>query len=69
MAYRMRRWTGLRPSRTSGRARPTMTDIAYCSQGNSDRVQVNQGEASPESGSNGACADAGRHDAVHAAPP
>ena len=25
----MRRWTGLRPSRTSGRARPLMTDMAY----------------------------------------
>ena len=23
-----RRWTGFRPSRTSGNARPTMTDIA-----------------------------------------
>ena len=29
MAYRMRRWTGFKPSRTSGSARPTMTDIAY----------------------------------------
>ena len=29
MAYRMRRCTGFRPSRTSGRARPTMTDMAY----------------------------------------
>ena len=28
IAHRMRVWTGLRPSRTSGRARPTMTDIA-----------------------------------------
>ena len=30
MAYKMRRCTGLSPSRASGRARPTMTDIAYC---------------------------------------
>lgn len=30
MAYKMRRCTGLRPSRTSGRARPTITDMAYC---------------------------------------
>ncbi len=29
IAYRMRRCTGLRPSRTSGRARPVTTDIAY----------------------------------------
>ena len=28
MAYRMRRWTGFRPSRASGRARATMTDMA-----------------------------------------
>ena len=27
--YRMRRWTGFRPSRTSGSARETMTDIEY----------------------------------------
>ena len=27
IAYRTRRWTGLRPSRTSGSARETMTDI------------------------------------------
>jgi len=29
MEYKMRRWTGLRPSRTSGSARETTTDIAY----------------------------------------
>lgn len=29
IANRMRRCTGFRPSRTSGRARPTMTDMAY----------------------------------------
>ena len=29
MEYRIRRWTGFRPSRTSGRARPTMTLMAY----------------------------------------
>ena len=29
MAYRMRRWTGLRPSRASGRARPRMMLRAY----------------------------------------
>ena len=28
MEYKIRRWTGFRPSRTSGRARPTMTDMA-----------------------------------------
>ena len=28
IAYSTRRWTGFRPSRTSGSARPTMTDIA-----------------------------------------
>ena len=28
IVYRIRRWTGLRPSRTSGRARETMTLIA-----------------------------------------
>ena len=28
IVYRMRRWTGLRPSRTSGSARATMTLIA-----------------------------------------
>jgi len=28
IAKRMRRWTGLSPSRTSGSARPAMTDIA-----------------------------------------
>lgn len=27
-AHRIRRWTGLRPSRTSGKARPTSTDMA-----------------------------------------
>ena len=27
--YRIRRWTGFRPSRASGRARDTMTDMAY----------------------------------------
>ena len=31
IAYKMRRCTGFRPSLTSGNARPTMTDIAYCS--------------------------------------
>ena len=30
MANRMRLCTGFRPSRTSGSARPTITDIAYC---------------------------------------
>lgn len=30
IAKRMRRWTGLSPSRTSGSALPTITDIAYC---------------------------------------
>lgn len=30
MAKRMRRWTGLSPSLTSGSALPTITDIAYC---------------------------------------
>ena len=29
MEYRIRRCTGFNPSRTSGRARPTMTDMAY----------------------------------------
>ena len=29
MAYRMRLWTGFRPSRTSGRARAVMTDMEY----------------------------------------
>ena len=33
MAKRMRRCTGFRPSRTSGSARPTMTDMAYCRAG------------------------------------
>lgn len=28
-SYRIRRWTGFNPSRTSGRARPSNTDIAY----------------------------------------
>ena len=28
IAYRIRTWTGLSPSRTSGSARPMMTDIA-----------------------------------------
>ena len=28
IVYRMRRWTGLRPSRTSGSARAVMTDSA-----------------------------------------
>jgi len=31
--HRMRRWTGFRPSRTSGKARPTITLMAYCRQG------------------------------------
>ena len=30
MANKMRRCTGFNPSRTSGNALPTMTDIAYC---------------------------------------
>jgi hypothetical protein len=30
MANRMRLCTGFKPSRTSGSARPTMTDMAYC---------------------------------------
>ena len=30
IAYRIRRCTGLRPSCTSGSARPTITDMAYC---------------------------------------
>src|SRR3954452_22687586 len=29
MPYSVRRWTGFSPSRTSGSARPTMTDMAY----------------------------------------
>jgi hypothetical protein len=33
MAKRMRRCTGFKPSRTSGSARPTMTDMAYCRAG------------------------------------
>ena len=35
MANRMRRCTGFRPSRTSGSARPTMTDIALLRGGGS----------------------------------
>ena len=34
MAKSMRLCTGFRPSRTSGSARPTITDIAYCSPNN-----------------------------------
>src|SRR3989304_7393 len=29
IAYRMRRWTGFKPSLASGSARATMTDMAY----------------------------------------
>ena len=38
MACRMRRCTGFNPSRASGSARPSMTDMAYCMQ---DGVSAN----------------------------
>src|SRR5580698_5844196 len=44
----MRRWTGFRPSRTSGRARETMTDIEYSRKERSISSWISMGSMNPE---------------------
>src|ERR1022692_1364968 len=44
----MRRWTGFRPSRTSGSARETMTDIEYSRKERSISSWISMGSMNPE---------------------
>src|ERR1700743_2488350 len=44
----MRRWTGFRPSRASGRARDTMTDMAYSRKERSISSWISMGSMPPK---------------------
>src|SRR5271165_2091225 len=46
----MRRWTGFRPSRTSGRARDTMTDMEYSRNERSISSWISMGSMNPRTG-------------------
>src|ERR1700722_16018705 len=47
----MRRWTGFSPSRTSGRARETMTDIEYSRKERSISSWISMGSMKPDTAS------------------
>ena len=50
MEYKIRRCTGFRPSRTSGRARATMTDMEYSRNERSISSWISMGSTAPLGG-------------------